>query len=102
MRLPIRVRPVTKISSFRRRCQWVAAIAMSPTSTSTPSRPASASRARRPTTHGNLRFYLENDFFGSSEGYEFRLRHAYGQLGNTYAGYGYSSFIGPGQPARYA
>ena len=24
--------------------------------------------ARRPTTHGNLRFYLENDFFGSSEG----------------------------------
>lgn len=39
--------------------------------------------ARRPTTHGNLRFYLENDFFGSSEGYQFRLRHAYGQLGNT-------------------
>ena len=51
--------------------------------------------ARRPTTHGNLRFYLENDFFGSSEGYQFRLRHAYGQLGNTYAGYGYSSFMDP-------
>ncbi|MEG2805667.1 DcaP family trimeric outer membrane transporter [Stenotrophomonas sp.] len=49
--------------------------------------------ARRPTTHGNLRFYLENDFFGSSDGYAFRLRHAYGQLGNTYAGYGYSSFM---------
>lgn len=49
--------------------------------------------ARRPTTHGNLRFYLENDFFGSSDGYQFRLRHAYGQLGNTYAGYGYSSFM---------
>lgn len=49
--------------------------------------------ARRPTTRGNLRFYLENDFFGSSDGYEFRLRHAYGQLGNTYAGYGYSSFM---------
>jgi hypothetical protein len=49
--------------------------------------------ARRPTTKGNLRFYLENDFFGSAEGYEFRLRHAYGQLGNTYAGYGYSSFM---------
>lgn len=49
--------------------------------------------ARRPTTHGNLRFYLENDFFGSSNGYQFRLRHAYGQLGNTYAGYGYSSFM---------
>lgn len=51
--------------------------------------------ARRPTTHGNLRFYLENDFFGSSDGYAFRLRHAYGQLGNTYAGYGYSSFMDP-------
>ncbi|WMJ69588.1 DcaP family trimeric outer membrane transporter [Stenotrophomonas sp. 24(2023)] len=49
--------------------------------------------ARRPTTHGNLRFYLENDFYGSSDGYQFRLRHAYGQLGNTYAGYGYSSFM---------
>ncbi|MBH1592567.1 porin [Stenotrophomonas maltophilia] len=49
--------------------------------------------ARRPTTHGNLRFYLENDFFGSSDGYQFRLRHAYGQLGNTYAGYGYSTFM---------
>lgn len=49
--------------------------------------------ARRPTSHGNLRFYLENDFFGSSDSYQFRLRHAYGQLGNTYAGYGYSSFM---------
>lgn len=49
--------------------------------------------ARRPTSRGNLRFYLENDFFGSSDGYEFRLRHAYGQLGNTYAGYGYSAFM---------
>lgn len=51
--------------------------------------------ARRPTTRGNLRFYLENDFFGSGDGYTFRLRHAYGQLGNTYAGYGYSSFMDP-------
>lgn len=49
--------------------------------------------ARRPTTHGNLRFYLENDFFGSNDSYQFRLRHAYGQLGNTYAGYGYSTFM---------
>lgn len=49
--------------------------------------------ARRPTVKGNLRFYLENDFFGSADGYEFRLRHAYGQLGNTYAGYGYSAFM---------
>jgi len=49
--------------------------------------------ARRPTSRGNLRFYLENDFFGSSDSYQFRLRHAYGQLGNTYAGYGYSTFM---------
>ncbi|MEI4516783.1 MULTISPECIES: DcaP family trimeric outer membrane transporter [unclassified Stenotrophomonas] len=49
--------------------------------------------ARRPTSRGNLRFYLENDFFGSSDGYQFRLRHAYGQLGNTYAGYGYATFM---------
>ncbi|MFG6108885.1 DcaP family trimeric outer membrane transporter [Stenotrophomonas nematodicola] len=49
--------------------------------------------ARRPTRHGNLRFYLENDFFGSSDSYTFRLRHAYGQLGNTYAGYGYATFM---------
>ncbi|MCD9087592.1 DcaP family trimeric outer membrane transporter [Stenotrophomonas sp. SY1] len=49
--------------------------------------------ARRPTTHGNLRFYMENDFFGSSDSYQYRLRHAYGQLGNTYAGYGYSTFM---------
>jgi len=49
--------------------------------------------ARRPTSAGNLRFYLENDFFGSSDSYQFRLRHAYGQLGNTYAGYGYSTFM---------
>lgn len=51
--------------------------------------------ARRPTTRGNLRFYLENDFFGSSDDYAFRLLHAYGQLGNVYAGYGYSSFMDP-------
>ncbi|KRG70221.1 porin [Pseudoxanthomonas dokdonensis] len=49
--------------------------------------------ARRPTPLGNLRFYLENDFYGSSSGYEYRLRHAYGQIGNTYAGYGYSNFM---------
>ncbi|MFC3551002.1 DcaP family trimeric outer membrane transporter [Lysobacter cavernae] len=49
--------------------------------------------ARRQLPRGNLRFYLENDFFGGSDGYEFRLRHAYGQLGNTYAGYGYSMFM---------
>lgn len=50
--------------------------------------------ARRPTARGNLRFYLENDFYGGS-GYGYRLRHAYGQLGNTYAGYGFSAFQDP-------
>lgn len=49
--------------------------------------------ARRPTASGSLRFYLENDFFGSRDGYDFRLRHAYGQLGNTFAGYGFSAFV---------
>lgn len=49
--------------------------------------------ARRPTTHGNLRFFLEGDFTGSSDSYEPHLRHAYGQIGNTYAGYGYSAFM---------
>lgn len=50
--------------------------------------------ARRPTEYGSLRFYLENDFFGGdANGYQFHLRHAYGQIGNTYAGYGYSSFM---------
>ncbi len=47
--------------------------------------------ARRPTSRGNLRFYLENDFYNSDYGY--RLRHAYGQIGNTYAGFGYSAFM---------
>jgi hypothetical protein len=39
-----------------------------------------------------LRFYFENDFYGGGNGqYGFRLRQAYGQLGNTYAGFGWSS-----------
>lgn len=50
--------------------------------------------ARRPTEYGSLRFYLENDFFGSDpNSYQFHVRHAFGQIGNTYAGYGYSSFM---------
>ncbi|MBB3229109.1 hypothetical protein FHW69_003761 [Luteibacter sp. Sphag1AF] len=52
--------------------------------------------ARRPTDYGSLRFYLENDFFGgSNNAYQFHLRQAFGQIGNTYAGYGYSSFMDP-------
>ena len=49
--------------------------------------------ARRPTDRGWLRFVLQNDFFGSGGSYGYRLRHAYGQLGNTYAGYGFSAFM---------
>lgn len=50
--------------------------------------------ARRPTEYGSLRFYLENDFYGGdANSYQFHLRHAYGQIGNTYAGYGYSAFM---------
>lgn len=50
---------------------------------------------RRPTMFGqSMRFYLENDFYGGSDGeYQFHLRQAFGQLGNTYAGYGYSAFM---------
>jgi cell division protein FtsL len=50
---------------------------------------------RRPTIFDeNMRFYFENDFYGGGNGqYQFRLRQAFGQLGNTYAGYGFSSFV---------
>lgn len=49
---------------------------------------------RRPAIFDEtLRFYFENDFYGGGNGqYGFRLRQAYGQLGNTYAGFGWSSF----------
>jgi len=48
---------------------------------------------RHPTVFDEtLRFYFENDFYGGGNGqYGFRLRQAYGQLGNTYAGFGWSS-----------
>lgn len=50
---------------------------------------------RRPSNFGGtMRFYLENDFFGGDNGqYNFHLRQAFGQLGNTYGGYGYSAFM---------
>lgn len=47
---------------------------------------------RRPSSLGQLRFYLENDFYGGGSTTAFRLRQAHGQVGNTYAGYGYSAF----------
>jgi len=49
--------------------------------------------ARSLTDYGWLRFVLQNDFFGSGGSYGYRLRHAWGQLGNTYAGYGWSAFM---------
>lgn len=47
---------------------------------------------RRSSALGPLRFYLENDFYGEAGSAAFRLRQAHGQVGNTYAGYGYSAF----------
>jgi len=49
--------------------------------------------ARRETSAGQLRFFLQNDFFGSGGSYGYRLRHAWGQLGNTYVGFGWSAFM---------
>ena len=48
---------------------------------------------RRPTVFDeSLRFYFETDLFGGGAGnYGLRLRQAYGQLGNTYAGFGWSA-----------
>jgi hypothetical protein len=41
-----------------------------------------------------MRFYLENDLYGGSgNNYNYRLRHAYAQVGNTYLGYGFSAFM---------
>jgi hypothetical protein len=49
---------------------------------------------RRPTLFDeSLRFYFETDLFGGGTGnYGLRLRQAYGQLGNTFAGFGWSAF----------
>jgi hypothetical protein len=53
-----------------------------------------------PTDWGNLKAYLEGDFFGGNTGnqavsnsYVFRLRHAYGRLGNLMAGQYWSTFM---------
>ncbi|GLQ45702.1 hypothetical protein GCM10007862_07530 [Dyella lipolytica] len=49
---------------------------------------------RRPTIFDeSMRFYFESDFYGGGNGaYGFRMRQAYGQLGNTYAGFGWSAY----------
>lgn len=53
-----------------------------------------------PTDWGNLKAYLEGDFYGGNTGnqvvsnsYTFRLRHAYGRLGNLMAGQYWSTFM---------
>jgi hypothetical protein len=48
---------------------------------------------RRPTIFDEtLRFYIESDFYGGGNNtYGFRLRQAYGQLGNTFVGFGWSA-----------
>ena len=54
---------------------------------------------RTPTERGELRTYLEGDFFGadgnesSSNSHGFRLRHAYGSLGKLLAGQTWTNFF---------
>ena len=54
---------------------------------------------RTPTSRGELRTYLEGDFFGadgnesSSNSHGFRLRHAYGSLGKLLAGQTWTNFF---------
>ncbi len=55
-----------------------------------------------PTAWGKLKTRFEGDFFGTggnqtvSNSYGFRLRHAYGQLGNLLAGQTWSTFMNAG------
>lgn len=46
---------------------------------------------RGPTTAGDVRLYVEGDFWG--DGSSFRLRHAYGVLGPVLAGQTWSTFM---------
>jgi hypothetical protein len=54
---------------------------------------------RTPTSRGELRTYIESDFFGtdgnesSTNSHGFRLRHAYGTLGNLLAGQTWTNFF---------
>jgi hypothetical protein len=50
---------------------------------------------RAPEMDGNLRFYYQNDFFGSGNGMQYRLQHLYGQFYNVTAGFTYSCFEDP-------
>lgn len=49
-----------------------------------------------PTVPGNLRFYYQNDFFGSDDSnFRYRLQHLYGQFHGVVAGYTYGLFEDP-------
>jgi len=51
---------------------------------------------RAPTLEGNLRFYYQNDFFGSDSGhFKYRLQHMYGQFHGLLIGYTYGIFEDP-------
>lgn len=51
---------------------------------------------RGPTTAGDVRLYVEGDFYG--EGSAFRLRHAYGVLGGLLAGQTWTTFMDEDMP----
>jgi len=54
---------------------------------------------RRDTEWGAARLFVEGDWFGDASfnfepgSYQFRLRHAFGQVGNIAAGYSFSGFM---------
>ena len=50
---------------------------------------------RAPNMPGNVRFYYNNDFFGSGSGMAYRLKQLYGQFYNVTAGFTYSIFEDP-------
>ena len=50
---------------------------------------------RAPEMPGNLRFYYQNDFFGSGSGMQYRVQQLYGQFYNVTAGFTYSVFEDP-------
>ena len=48
---------------------------------------------RRPTRAGDLRVFVEADFFGGDGATAFRLRHAYGQAKNVLLGWTWSTLV---------
>jgi hypothetical protein len=48
---------------------------------------------RTPTDIGELKTYIEGDFFGPNNTTSFRLRHAYGEIGHVLGGQTWSTFM---------